>query len=116
LAALQATLGNKQASDSLYINEVKEGDNTPEGAHTYAPREIGNANPRVLVNPSAVASGSNFFRGAVFMGSRFGPGKIPDTTTGIAAFHEFGHAWTMWQNINAAGNGVIPGANGIDPR
>ena len=22
----------------------------------------------------------------------------------------------MWQNINAAQNGVIPGANGIDPR
>ena len=163
LAAIQATLGNNQAASSLYINEVKDGDNTRyfvgikgdvgdfeglssgakdlgelvgakqvvefgvtdkdlpgagkgEGAHTYAPGEIGNANPRVLVNPSAVASASVFFSDTVFGGSRFGPGKVRDTTTGIAAFHEFGHAWKMWQNINAARNGVIPGANGIDPR
>jgi RHS repeat-associated protein len=163
LAALQATLGNKQASDSLYINEVKDGDNTRyfvgikgdvgdfenlssgakdlgelvgakqvvefgltdkdlpgagkgQGSFTYAPGEIGNANPRVLVNPSAVASASIFFSDTVFGSSRFGPGTVRDTTTGIAAFHEFGHAWKMWQNINAARNGVIPGANGIDPR
>jgi RHS repeat-associated protein len=163
LQTLQNAVGNKQAADSLYINEVKDGDNTRyfvgikgdvgdfeslssgakdlgeivgakqvvefgltdkdlpgagkgQGSYTYAPGEIGNANPRVLVNPSAVASASIFFSNTVFGGTRFGPGEVRDTTTGIAAFHEFGHAWKMWQNINAAQNGVIPGANGIDPR
>jgi RHS repeat-associated protein len=163
LAALQNAVGNKQAADSLYINEVKDGDNTRyfvgikgdvgafenlssgakdlgelvgakqvvefgltdkelpgagagQASFTYQPGEIGNANPRVLVNPSLVASASNFFQGTLFGGFRFGPGRIRDTTTGIAAFHEFGHTWKMWQNINAAGNDVIPGANGIDPR
>jgi len=163
LAALQNSLGNKDAASRLYINEVKDGDNTRyfvgikgdvgdfeslsggakdlgeivgakqvvefgltdkdlpgagkgQGSYTYAPGEIGNANPRVLVNPGAVASASIFFSNTVFGGSRFGPGKVRDTTTGIAAFHEFGHVWKMWQNINAAQNGVIPGANGIDPR
>jgi len=162
LQTLQNAVGNK-AADSLYINEVKDGDNTRyfvgikgdvgnfeslgsgakdlgelvgakqvvefgltdkdlpgngagQASYTYAPGEIGNANPRVLVNPGAVANASSFFSDTVFGGSFFGPGKIRDTTTEIAAFHEFGHVWKMWENINAAANGIIPGANGIDPR
>ena len=162
LQTLQNAVGNK-AADSLYINEVKDGDNTRyfvgikgdvgnfeslgsgakdlgelvgakqvvefgltdkdlpgngagQASYTYAPGEIGNANPRVLVNPGAVANASSFLSDTVFGGSFFGPGKIRDTTTDIAAFHEFGHVWKMWENINAAANGIIPGANGIDPR
>ncbi|MGB7172141.1 MAG: hypothetical protein WBD23_01185, partial [Candidatus Acidiferrales bacterium] len=47
--------------------------------------------------------------------SKFGPGTVQDYTLPIDAFHEFGHAWKMWQNINAAQNGLIPGASGIAP-
>ncbi|HTP70412.1 MAG TPA: RHS repeat-associated core domain-containing protein, partial [Dongiaceae bacterium] len=162
LETLQDAVGNKQAAGSLYINEVKDGDNTRyfvgikgdvgdfeklsggakdlgelvgakqvvefgvtdkelpgngagQGAYTYKPGEIGNANPRVLVNPQAVANDDAKFQTIPMLRWKFGEGILHDLTTGIAAWHEFGHAWKMWQNINAAGNGVIPGARGIDP-
>lgn len=162
LAAVKLSLGNKDAAERLYINEVKDGGKTRyfigikgdigdfeklssgakdlgelvgakqvvefevtdkelpgngagQGAYTYKPGEIGNANPRVVVNPQAVANDDAKFQTIPMLRWKFGDGILHDLTTGIAAWHEFGHAWKMWQNINAAANGVIPGARGIDP-
>jgi RHS repeat-associated protein len=157
LDTLRNAVGNPQAADNLYINEVKDGDSTRyfvgikgdvgdfenlssgakdlgelvgakqvvefgltdkelpgkgagEGSYTYKPGEIGNANVRVLVNPRAVANDSVRFQTIPVLGFKFG-----HTTTGIASFHEFGHAWKMWQDLNAAASGIIPGSQGIVP-
>jgi hypothetical protein len=69
-----------------------------------------------LVNPTKVAQADAFFRTTIF-GSFFfeRTARIRETTTGVAMWHEFGHAWKMWQNIRAASAGTIPGAIGIHP-
>lgn len=109
-------VGAKQVVEFGVTDQELPGAGKGQGGYTYAPGEIGNANPRVMVNPSEVAGADNFLRRTILGGSRFGPGEIREMTTGVAISHEFGHVWHMWQNINGAQNGIIPGASGIDPR
>jgi hypothetical protein len=87
-----------------------------QGGYTYAPGEIGNANPRVLINANNLADDNFYLEHTIAGQSKFGPGTIQDYTLPIDAWHEFGHAWQMWKNANAAQSGVIPGASGISPQ
>ena len=145
LAELQKDVGNKDAASRLYINEVKDGDNTRYfvgikgdvgdfmrlgdtahdlanligdkavvefgltnrdlsyygGAATYDKGEDGgkNQNIRVLVNPHQIDIGDDTLRNTFSGLIRFGgqeanpPWKVGVLTTGIATWHEFGHAW-----------------------
>jgi hypothetical protein len=106
-------VGAKQVVEFGVTNKELPGKGAGQGSYTYKPGEVGNANVRVLVNPQGVANDSLRFQTVPVLGWRFGPGRIRDMTTGMAAFHEFGHAWKMWQDINAAANGIIPGSQGI---
>ena len=81
-----------------------------EAAYTYAPGEIGNENVRVLVNPAKVSATNRFFR-TPFGQMRFGSGTVRSMTMPVAIWHEFGHAWRMWQSARAKSFGVIPGAS-----
>lgn len=144
LALRQKSLGNDKAASRVYINEVKDGDNTRYfvgikgdvgsfmkmgetshdlanlvehknvvefgltsqnlgqfgGAVTYEKGEVGNANIRVLVNPDQMdITNRNLSPNSILGMSRWeGQDQRPrwnvnDFTPGVAAWHEFGHAW-----------------------
>lgn len=66
------------------------------GAETFGiGQDGGNKNVRVLVNPSELPDTSYFFSSTPLGQMRFGlpSSGIRTLTTGIATWHEFGHAW-----------------------
>jgi RHS repeat-associated protein len=144
LALLQKSLGNDKAASRVYINEVKDGDNTRYfvaikgdvgsfmkmgetshdlanlvehknvvefgltsqnlgqfgGAVTYEKGEVGNANIRVLVNPDQMGITNRNLSPSSILGMSRWEGQdqrprwnVNDFTPGLAAWHEFGHAW-----------------------
>lgn len=94
-------VGAKQVVEFGVTSQELPGAGKGQGGYTYAPGEIGNANPRVMINPSEVAGADSFSRNTFLGQQKFGPGEIGELTTGVAISHEFGHVWHMWQNINA---------------
>ena len=64
------------------------------GAATYEKGEIGNANVRVLVNPKQIRIADSQMNPNSVFGAQFCEKEIVNPfTPGVAAWHEFGHAW-----------------------
>ena len=57
-------------------------------------REIGNENVRVLVNPKQIQAADAQMNPNSLFGAQFWEkGTVNPFTPGVAAWHEFGHAW-----------------------
>jgi RHS repeat-associated protein len=112
-AGLADVIGAKPVVEFGITDGALPGKGQREAAYTYAPGEIGNQNVRVLVNPGKVNDASIAFSTNGLLRNKFDSGVLRDTTPAIAAFHEFGHVWSMWQDIQARGS-AIPGASGIE--
>jgi RHS repeat-associated protein len=64
------------------------------GAVTYEKGDIGNQNVRTLVNPSQIHIAEERLDPRSIFGAQFwGKGAVNPFTPGVAAWHEFGHAW-----------------------
>ena len=72
---------------------------------TFGRARVRNQNVRILVNPKLAAEfGQGMSR---MMRAKWDDGLLRSMTPGIAAWHEMGHAWAMWQDMNARALGVI---------
>src|SRR5580704_13850803 len=98
-------IGAKPVVEFGVTDHTLPGAGAGQPAYTYAPSEIGNQNVRILLNPKLV---SEFDQGMTpLMRSKWDNGILRSMTSGIAAWHEMGHAWAMWQDMNARTMGVI---------
>jgi RHS repeat-associated protein len=109
---LAKMIGAKPTVEFGVTDKALPGKGAGEAAYTYAPGEIGNQNVRVLVNPAEVNNASVTFSTNMIQRSKFASGMLRDLTTVGAAWHEFGHAWAMWMDMQAR-QSIIPGASGM---
>ena len=104
-AGLADVIGAKAVVEFGVTDNALPGAGAGQAANTYAPGEIGNQNVRILVNPKLA---SEFGQGmSLMMRSKWDNGLLRSMTPGIAAWHEMGHAWAMWQDMNARSIGII---------
>jgi len=102
-------VGAKQVVEFGLTDQALPGKGAGEAAYTYAPGEIGNQNPRVLVNPQLA---SNLNTTGLMRLKWDSNAILRSMTPQIAAWHELGHAWAMWQDMNARS---MPAAGIIGP-
>ncbi|MEQ1884401.1 MAG: RHS repeat-associated core domain-containing protein [Bryobacteraceae bacterium] len=101
-------VGAKQVVEFGLTDQALPGAGAGQAANTYAPGEIGNQNVRILLNPKLAAE----LNPTGLMRQKWNSGILRSMTPQIAAWHELGHAWAMWQDMNARS---MPAAGIIAP-